>query len=51
MKKIFKYLLIATMALSTMAFAKDTSNELKSLEKTFETSLCIFIKFYFGFRT
>jgi hypothetical protein len=34
MKKIFKYLLLTVMVFNTTAFAKDTKNELKSLEET-----------------
>lgn len=34
MKKIFKYLLLTVMVFNTTAFAKDTRNELKSLEET-----------------
>ena len=36
MKKIFKYLLLATMLFSTTAFAKDNKSEVESLEKTLE---------------
>ena len=34
MKKIFKYLLLTVMVFNATAFAKDTKNELKSLEET-----------------
>ena len=36
MKKIFKYLLIATMLIGTTAFAKDNKSEVASLEKALE---------------